>query len=342
MRALAQDRYGASGVLRFVELPEPTPGTHDVIVAVHAASLNPADWNLRSGRARLLVTSRFPLVLGSDFAGTIVAVGAEVTRFRPGDAVFGACPPDRIGALAERLAVDERLLAMKPPNLTFAEAASLPIVAQTAWQALFEVAELRPSERVLIVGASGGVGTIAVQLAAMHGAHVTATCGERNLELVRSLGAADVRSYRDGARFTGEHDVVLDAIGGAERLRAFAALARGGRFVSITGIPTAAAVTRFGVGRPLRMLFDALSFRERRAALRKSATYSYFFVEPSGERMQKIADAAARRAIRPIVEEVMPFDRAIEALDRVEAGHVTGKIVVAVRGGEDQASSGAR
>jgi NADPH:quinone reductase-like Zn-dependent oxidoreductase len=327
MRALAQDRYGDCRVLSFRELPEPVVGSKDVLVAVRASALNPSDWNIRGGRARLLVPVRFPLVLGSDLSGVVLSVGAGVTRFRAGDEVFGACRPPRLGTLAERVAIEDDLLAQKPPILSFAEAASLPIAAQTAWQALFEVLAIERGERVLIVGGSGGVGTLAIQAAASHGAQVHATCGARNFEKIRALGAAPV-AYDDSQRFAGTYDAILDAIGGAERRRAFAALRDGGRLVSITGIPTGAAVRRFGLGAPLRWLFDVLSQGERRAAARKHARYEYFFVEPSGARLASIADAVLRGALTPLVDATFPFERAIEALSRVESGHVTGKVVV--------------
>lgn len=330
MLAIAQDRYGGIDALSLRELPEPVCGAGELVVSVRAAALNPSDWNIRQGRARTLVSYPFPLVLGSDFAGRVCEVGSAVSGWQQGDEVFGVSDSQRLGTLAQHVAVDAGLVARQPAALSASEAAALPVVAQTAWRGLFEELRVQRGERVLILGGSGGVGSLAVQLARAAGAAVLATAGARNLERVARLGADTVFDYRDPERFqkAAPVDAIFDAVGAPERIRAFAALRPGGRLVSIAGLPTGSAVAQHGVGRAGRALFELLSLRERRAARRARAHYSYFFVAASGERMRQVADACSAQGLRAPIDRVFPFDQYREAFLRLERGHPNGKIVL--------------
>lgn len=330
MLAIAQDRYGGVDALSLRELPEPVCGAGDLVVCVRAAALNPSDWNIRQGRARALVSYSFPLVLGSDFAGRVCEVGPAVSGWQIDDEVFGVADSQRLGTLAQRVAIDANLVARRPAALSATEAAALPVAAQTAWRGLFEELELARGERVLILGGSGAVGSLAVQLARAAGASVLATAGARNLERVAQLGADAVFDYRDPERFrkAAPVDAVFDTAGAPERIRAFAALRSGGRLVSIAGIPTGHAAAQHGVGRAGRALFDCLSLRERLAARRARAHYGYFFVAANGERMRRIATACAEQRLRAPIDSVFPFEQHREAFLRLERGHPNGKVVL--------------
>jgi alcohol dehydrogenase len=330
VRAIAQDRYGGVDVLALRELPEPRCAPNELVVEVRAAALNPSDWNIRQGRARALVTYRFPLVLGSDFSGRVCEVGAAVSEWQVGDEVFGVADSRHLGAFAERIAVEAQLVARKPAELTDVEAAALPVVAQTAMRGLFEELRIERGERVMILGASGGVGSVAVQLARSAGARVIATAGTRNRERVAALGAELVLDYRDRERFAKAPrvDAIFDTVGAPERIRAFRALRPGGRLVSIAGIPTAAAGAQHGVGVAGRALFELLSLRERVAALRRHASYGYFFVAANGERMRRVAAACSAQNLRAPIDRVFPIAEFREAFARLERGHPNGKVVL--------------
>jgi alcohol dehydrogenase len=330
MRAIAQDRYGGIDVLALRELPAPRCEPNEILVDIRAAALNPSDWNIRQGRARALVNYRFPLILGSDFAGRVREVGSAVSQWQAGDEVFGVADAQRLGALAEQIAVDAELVARKPAELSDVEAAALPVVAQTALRGLFEELRVERGERVLVLGGSGGVGSVAVQLARAAGAHVIATAGARNLARVEQLGAELALDYRDPERFAraAPVDAVFDTVGAPERIRAFTALRSGGRLVSIAGLPTGAAGAQHGVGIAGRALFELLSLRERIAARRRHASYGYFFVAANGERMQLVAERCRSAALRAPIDRVFSFGEFRAAFARLERGHPNGKVVL--------------
>jgi len=332
MKAVAQDRYGGPEVLGLRSLDEPACGPGEVRVAVRAAALNPSDWNIRAGRARLLVPYAFPLVLGSDFSGVVSEVGAEVTELKPGDEVFGAVDPRRLGTLAETICVGSDLIAKKPAALSHAEAAALPVVGQTAWRALFEELRLQSTDRLLVLGGGGAVGTLAVQLGCRAGAEVLATARSRSFDSLEAQGLHSVIDASDPARFSshGEFDAIFDTVGAPERIRALRALRAGGRLVSIAGLPTGRGGRAHGVSLPVRVLFDLLSAREfGRAALRRGE-YRYFFVDPSGARMRELAGACEDGSIRAPVDSVFELAEFAAAFERLETGRLTGKVVVSI------------
>ena len=196
MKAFLIDRYAKGAPLRLADTPEPTLRETDVLVEIHAASVNVLDSKIRDGEFKAILPYRLPLVLGNDLAGVVVRVGAKVSRLKPGDEVYARPPGDRIGTFAEYIAMDEADVALKPKTLSMQEAASLPLVALTAWQVLVERAKLRPGQRVLIHAGSGGVGTVAIQLAKHLGAQVATTTSAANDALVTGLGADVVVDYR--------------------------------------------------------------------------------------------------------------------------------------------------
>jgi alcohol dehydrogenase len=330
VQAALIDRYGDNSRVRLADVPVPVVGHDDLLVKVHAASVNPVDTKIRDGKLKLLISYRMPLVLGNDLAGTVTAVGAGVTRFKVGDAIYARLDKHRIGAFAEYAVVREGVAALKPANLTFEEAASLPLVGLTAWQALIDIGRLQAGQKVLIHAGSGGVGTFAIQLARHIGAKVYTTVGQRNLELVQQLGAdvaIDYRSERfeDVAR---DCDVVLETLGDDLLLRSFQSVKRGGVVVSIGNTPTAAFAREWGLN-PLLVFVIGLMSRKAMAAAREAgARYEYLFMRTDGEQLRQIAQLVESGTIKPVLDKVFPLREVREALAYSESGRATGKIVI--------------
>lgn len=334
MRAFFIRRYGGPAVLEEGELPAPELGPRDVRIAVHAASVNPVDWKIRDGALRALLPYRFPLVLGNDCAGEVREVGAEVTAFKQGDAVWTRLDKDRIGAFAEEVVVPASLVAPKPARLSFEEAASLPLVGLTAWQALVEVGQLSAGQTVLVHAGAGGVGAVAVQVARHLGARVVATASAKNHAFVKQLGADEVVDYH-AQRFEDvvrDADVVLDTVGADTQLRSFRCVRPGGHVISITDRPTLALARTWGVSPMLWPVFALLGARATLAARRHGAHYTYLFMHPSGEQLRTLGDLVDTGALRPHVDRVFPFAQTREAIAHAESGQARGKVVIRVRG----------
>lgn len=328
MRAFAIDRYKAPLTQR--EMPDPQPGPGQVLVAIAATSVNPIDFKLRDGEFKAVLPMAMPLILGGDLAGTVVALGAGATRFKIGDEVFGR--PDPIGTFAERIAVAETDLALKPASLNMIEAASLPLVALTAWQVLVDRAGLKPGQKVLIHAGSGGVGTIAIQIAKHLGATVAATTSTSNVELVRNLGADVVVDYRKedfAARLT-EYDVVLNTLGRDVLKRSLSVLRRGGKLISISGPPDPAFGREIGANWLIRQVLRLLSARIRRKARAKGIDYSFLFMHADGGQLAEIARLVDAGAIRPVIDKIFAFDDLPVAVERSKSGRARGKFVVTV------------
>lgn len=330
MKAFVLDRYGKNEKLRLAEMPEPVCGEDDVLVEVRAASLNPLDAKIRNGEFKLILPYRTPLVLGHDLAGTVIAVGAGVTRLRPGDAVFGRVRDGRIGTFAERIAVHQADLARKPENLTMAEAASIPLVALTAWQALVGHAGLKAGQKVLIHAGSGGVGTIAIQLAKHLGATVATTASAASAEQLRALGADMVVDYRtqDFSEVLSGYDVVLNSLDGDTLVKSLKVLKPGGKLISISGPPDPAFARAQGLNWALRQILRLMSASIRRKAARQGIDYAFLFMRASGEELEQIGALIEQGKIRPVVDRVMPFAELGAALSYVESGRAKGKVVV--------------
>jgi len=333
MKALMVERYGDEAGVRAGAAPDPPVGADDVLVRVRAAGVNPLDVKIRDGDFKLILPYRLPFILGNDLAGVVIDVGAAVTRFAVGDEVYARPDKDRIGTFAELIAVRQDDLAIKPTTVTMEEAASLPLVALTAWQALVERAHVLPGQKVLIHAGSGGVGTIAIQLAKQLGAHVATTASTAKVGLVRSLGADVVIDYTTQAFETVLHDydVVLDPLGGQTLTKSLQVLKPGGKLISIAGPPDAAFARELGANLIIRLVMTALSFRTRRRARRHQVTYSFLFMRASGDQLRELTELIDAGRIRPVVDRVFPFENTREALDYVEKGQAkAGKVVVAM------------
>ncbi|MEV0480240.1 NADP-dependent oxidoreductase [Streptomyces sp. NPDC050508] len=331
MRAFTVERYGDKAGVRVGDVPDPEVGAEDVLVRIHAASVNPLDSMIRDGEMKAILPYKVPFVLGNDLAGVVVEVGAAVTRFAVGDEVFARPDKDRIGTFAELIAVHQDDVAIKPATLTMEEAASLPLVALTSWQVLVERAHIQPGQKVLIHAGSGGLGTIAIQLAKELGAHVATTTSTANVELVERLGADVVVDYKKQAFETVLHDydVVLDSLGGETLKKSLDVLKPGGKVISVAGPPDAAFARELGANPIVRLVMSALSFRIRRSARRHNVTYSFLFMKAGGDQLRELTHLIEAGRIRPVVDTVFPFESTREALEYVEAGRAkAGKVVV--------------
>jgi NADPH:quinone reductase-like Zn-dependent oxidoreductase len=312
------------------EVPQPIVSDRDVLVDIHAAGVNMLDAKIRDGEFKLVLPYKAPFVLGHDLAGVVTRVGPAVTRFDVGDEVYGRPRDGRIGTFAQRIAVHEDDLAIKPASLAMAEAASVPLVALTAWQALVERANLKPGQKVLIHAGSGGVGTYAIQLAKHLGATVATTTGSGNVDWVRDLGADVVIDYRsqDFETVVDDYDAVLDSQGGETLAKSLRVLKPGGIAIGIAGPPDPDFARQQRLRFPLRLALGVLSWKTRRAAQRQRARYSFLFMRASGAQLDEVAKLIDADVLRPIVDRTYPFDEAPQALAHVEGGRAKGKVVI--------------
>ncbi len=320
MRAVVQDAYGSADVLHLARRPRPEPGAHDVLLRVHAAGVDRGTWHLMTGLpylGRLAFGLRRPRnpVPGMDVAGVVVAVGSAVTRHAVGDEVYGVGR----GTFAEYAVAREDKVARKPANLTFEQAAVVPVSATTALQALVDVGRLQPGQTVLVLGASGGVGSYAVQLATALGGEVTGVCSTAKVDLVRSLGAAHVLDYTrdDFADGTHRHDLVLDIGGNPTLTRLRRALTPTGTAV-ITGGEEGGSFSG-GMNRQLRGLLLSPFIRQR---------LTMFVVRQRAGDLERLTDLVEAGRVTPSLERTYPLEEAAEALRHLEAGRVRGKVAL--------------
>ncbi|QWF59809.1 NADP-dependent oxidoreductase [Ralstonia solanacearum] len=333
MKAFIIDRYGKKEVGRIAEVPEPELRDDDVLIQIHAASVNLLDVKIRNGEFKPILPYRMPLVLGHDVAGTVVKVGPRVRRFKLGDEVYARPDDFRIGTFAEYIAVKEGSLAHKPANLSMEEAASIPLVALTAWQVLVETAKLKKGQKVFIQAGSGGVGTIAIQLAKHLGAFVATTTSTGNVEWVKALGADVVIDYRkqDFATELRDYDVVLNSLGNDELEKSLQVLKPGGHLISISGPPTPEFAADQTLAWPLKQVLRLLSRSIRKKAKRLGIHYTFVFMRASGSQLGEISSLIESGVIKPAVDRIFPFNSVAEALAYVETGRAKGKVVIKVK-----------
>jgi NADPH:quinone reductase-like Zn-dependent oxidoreductase len=333
MKAFIVDQYKKKGALRLGEMPEPEVREDDVLVQVHAGSLNQLDSKIRDGEFKLILPYRLPLILGNDVAGVVVRVGSKVRRFKPGDEVYARPHQDRIGTFAEFIAMNEADLALKPKNLPMEDAASIPLVGLTAWQVLIERANLKKSHKVLIHAGSGGVGTFAIQLAKHIGATVATTTSSANVDLVKSLGADVVIDYKkeDFEKALSGYDVVLNSLGTDTLEKSLKVLRPGGKLISISGPPDVAFAKENGSNWFLQQVMRLLSFGVRKKAKRSRVSYSFVFMRANGEQLHEITSLIEAGIIRPVMDRVFPFEGTNDALAYIETGRSKGKVVVKVK-----------
>jgi NADPH:quinone reductase-like Zn-dependent oxidoreductase len=333
VKAFIVDRYGGKDLMRLGDMPEPELRDDDVLIEIHAAGLNVLDSKIKSGEFKMILPYRMPLVLGHDVAGVVTRVGSRVRQFKVGDEVYSRPPDQRIGAFAQRIAVNQDQVAPKPGNLTMEEAASIPLVGLTAWQSLIERFDLHKGQKVFIQAGSGGVGTFAIQLAKQMGATVATTTSSANFELVRSLGADIVIDYKkdDFEKTLREFDVVLHSQDAKTLAKSLRVLKPGGALISISGPPDPAFVRELPVPWFVKIIARLLSYGVRKEASRRGLNYSFLFMRANGQQLREITRHIEAGAIRPVIDRVFPFESTNEALAYVEAGRAKGKVVVKLR-----------
>lgn len=333
MRALTFKRYGKSPDIGFTDLPRPTLRDDEMLVEVHAVGLNPIDNMIPAGTFKPLLKFQLPATIGSDLAGVVKEVGHRVTRFKPGDAVFASLFDLGIGSLAEFAVVPERVAAPKPTNLDFVQAASVPMVGLTSWQAMKERAGVRPGQKVFIPAGAGGIGSMAIQLAKHFGAKVGTTTSTGNVALVRSLGADEVIDYKKQV-FEKElrgYDMALGTLRDEEIDKAIGILQPGGKMVSLVGPTDTAFAEARGLNVILKFVFGLMGRKTKQLAAKRNVSYSFLFVRPDGAQLAEIGQLLQAGTIRPVVDKVFPFEQAMEALAYVAQGRSKGKVVVQVK-----------
>jgi NADPH:quinone reductase-like Zn-dependent oxidoreductase len=315
MKAVRIHNYGGPEVLHYEDAPRPQPQAGEVLVRVHAAGVNPIDWKVREGHMKDFWPHKLPLILGWDLSGVVEEIGtdpAAAGRFKKGDEVYSVPDASRDGAYAEYIVVRESELALKPKSLHHIRAAAVPLAALTAWQSLFDTAQLQPGQRVLIHAGSGGVGHFAVQLAKWKGAYVFATTSTKNQDLLRKLGVDEPIDYtqqrfEDVAR---NIDIVLDTIGGETQERSWSVLKKGGNLVSLVQPPSEEKVKELGV----------------RAA--------FVAGHPSGAQLAEIAKIIDSGKLAPIIDRILPLSEVRRAHELSQSGHTHGKIALRVSNGD--------
>lgn len=333
MKAFILERYGKKHALRLADMPEPELRDDEALVEVHAAGVNQLDARIRDGAFKLILPYRLPLILGHDVAGVVVKVGSRVRQFTPGDEVYARTDDFRIGTFAELVPVKEALLALKPKGLTMEEAASIPLVGLTAWQALVEQAELKKGQKVFIQAGSGGVGTFAIQLAKQLGATVATTTSTANIALVKRLGADVVIDYKtqDFEDVLHDYDAVLNSQDGKTLEKSLRVLKRGGQLISISGPPDPEFGKAIAAPGFVRLAMRLLSAGVRRKARGLGVGYAFLFMKANGAQLREITRLIEGGAIRPVIDKVFPFESTPEAMAYVDSGRAKGKVVVKVK-----------
>ena len=333
MKALTFKRYGKSPDIGFADMARPSLKPDEMLVQVHAAGLNPIDTMVPAGTFKPVLHFDLPATLGSDLAGVVVEVGSRVTRFKPGDEVFASLFDLGKGSLAEFAAVPESVAALKPHNLDFVQAASIPMVGLTSWQALKDRAGLRRGEKVFIPAGSGGIGTFAIQLAHHLGAKVGTTVSTGNVDLVRKLGADDVVDYKkqEFEKVLRGYDAVLGTVRGDSIEKSVDILHPGSRIVSLVGPLDAAFARAKGLNFIIRFVLGLMRRKILRLAKTRDVSYSSHWVRPDGKQLGAIGELLESERIRPVIDKVFPFEQAREALDYLAQGRAKGKVVVRIR-----------
>ncbi|HSW18800.1 MAG TPA: NADP-dependent oxidoreductase [Ramlibacter sp.] len=333
MKAFILERYGKKRALRLADMPDAQLRDDEALVQVHAAGVNQLDARIRDGAFKLILPYRLPLILGHDVAGVVVKVGSRVRQFKAGDEVYARADDFRIGTFAQFVPVKEASLALKPKGLTMEEAASIPLVGLTAWQALVEQAELKKGQKVFIQAGSGGVGTFAIQLAKQLGATVATTTSAANVALVKSLGADVVIDYKaqDFEKVLRDYDVVLHSQEGKTLEKSLRVLKRGGRLISISGPPDPEFGKEVAAPGFIRLVMRLMSAGVRRHARSLGVGYAFLFMKANGAQLREITGLIEGGAIRPVIDKVFPFESTPEAMAYVDSGRAKGKVVVKVQ-----------
>ncbi|MBO9668504.1 MAG: NADP-dependent oxidoreductase [Bdellovibrio sp.] len=331
MQAAYIDKYSDTEKMKIGEFPMPTVGDRDILVRIKAASVNPIDFKVKEGKLKFLRKYSFPMILGHDVSGEVVEIGKHVTKFKKGDLIFSRPRGGRIGTFAEYIAIDQDDAALKPGDLSFEEAASLPLVGLTTWQT-FETAKLQAGQKVFIPAGSGGIGTFAIQLAKLRGAEVWTSTSEKNESLVKSLGADHVINYKnqDPWKVLSDLDLVFDTLGGQDLYNSFTAVKPNGWVISIAGDPDHNTAKDMGLGVVKSLILRMVGFKVNKFASAKKVHYRFLFMKANGPQLEQIKELVEQKKLHPVVDKVFPLSAIQEALDYSKSGRARGKIVISV------------
>jgi len=333
MKAFIVNRYGKKEKLQLTEIAEPVVKETDILVQVYAAGVNLLDAKLRNGEFKMILPYKTPFILGHDVAGVVTKVGSGVSKFKVGDEVYARPADHRIGTFAELIAMNEKDVALKPKNLSMVEAASVPLVGLTAWQALVEKAKLKKGQKVFIQAGSGGVGTFAIQLAKHLGATVATTTSTANIDLVKGLGADITIDYKkeDFETILKDYDVVLNSQDAKTLEKSLKVLKTGGKVISISGPPDPDFGRTINAGWFLKIILKFLSAGIRKKAKRLGVNFSFLFMRAQGEQLSEITKLIEAGVIKPVMDKLFPFEQTNEAMSYAETGRAKGKVVVKLR-----------
>lgn len=333
MKAFVINKYSKKGSLQLTEIPVPAVKDNDVLVDVYAAGVNLLDSKIKTGEFKLILPYKLPLILGHDVAGIVTKVGKNVKKFKVDDEVYARPADHRIGTFAEFIAIDERDVALKPKNISMEEAASIPLVALTAWQVLVERAQIKKGEKVFIQAGSGGVGTIAIQLAKYFGAIVATTASAKSFDLLTELGADLIIDYKnsDFENRLSNYDVVLNSQDQKTLEKSLKILKSGGKLISISGPPTPQFAKEIKAPWFVKIILSLISSGIRKRSKNKNVDYSFLFMKSSGQQLSEITSLIEAKIIKPTVDKVFSFQETNEALSYVESGRAKGKVVIKVK-----------
>lgn len=333
MKAFVINTYSKKGSLQLAEMPVPHVKDNEVLVEVHAAGVNLLDSKIKTGEFKLILPYKLPLILGHDVAGIITAVGKNVRKFKVGDEVYARAADYHIGTFAEFIAIDESDAALKPKNISMEEAASIPLVGLTAWQVLVERAKIKKDQKVFIQAGSGGVGTIAIQLAKYLGATVATTASAKSFDLLTQLGADLIIDYKnsDFENRLSDYDVVLNSQDQKTLEMSLRILKSGGKLISISGPPTPAFAKEIKAPWFVKIMLSLISLGIRKRAENKNVDYSFLFMTASGQQLSEITSLVEANIIKPTVDKVFSFEATNEALSYVESGRAKGKVVIKIK-----------
>jgi alcohol dehydrogenase len=325
--------YGKNQKLVLRDVPEPSVSSHEVLVLIHAASVNPIDFKIRDGAVRLLgLYPTPPMTLGCDFSGVVEAVGSSVTAFKVGDKVYGRADKRRMGTFAEKISIAEDYLSLMPSHLTFEEAAAIPLAGLTAYQALHDYLNLQSGETVFIPAGSGGVGIMAIQIAHLLGAKVITTGSDAGYQLIESFSPDQFINYKtqDFSKILRDVDAVFDTRGGEDLKKSFSILKKGGKIISVSGTPNARFAEANHYPWWKSLLLRLASWDLTRLERRYGVTYDWLSMQPSGAGLKILREWVEEGKLKVVIDKVYPFEKAQEALDRVESQRAKGKVIVKI------------
>lgn len=330
MKAAFINEYGSFDKVVIGEMAMPIITEHEILVEMKAASINPIDWKIVKGGLKFLTKPQFPLILGSDGAGIIVDIGSKVSNFKLGDEVFFRCDKNNIGTYAEYLAIPEELTALKPKNMNFEEAASIPLVGLTTYQALIEKGGLTKNQKILIHAGAGGVGTFAIQFAKAHGAHVATTASRKRNELLKDLGADQIIDYRTQQieNELSDIDIVYNTLGDSVLTSSYQTLNPEGVVVNILGMPDPESIAKYTSNPIPKWASQCIHWIKQKKASKYNAVYKHHLMYANGKQLGEIAKLIEANKIRAVIDSTYPLEKIKEAFKHSENGHTQGKIII--------------